>query len=48
MRYDKNVPEKGPQYKVNDIHKNKFNGPFEIKEIFKNSAVLYNLIIKQS
>ena len=53
IRFDKHVPENRPDYKVGDkvyvktsqIQNklgNKFNGPYEIKEILRNSAILYN------
>lgn len=53
IRFDKSVSEKIPEYKpgdkvyvkesqIKDKAQNKFNGPFEIKEVFKTSAIVLN------
>lgn len=58
-RFDKHVSENIPQYKVGgkvyvkesqikNKLANKFNGPFEISEIFRNSAAVYNPQTKQT
>lgn len=58
-RFDKHVNDNLPEYKVGDkVYvkesqikdklQNKFNGPFEIKEILRNSAILFNPQTKQS
>lgn len=53
IRFDKHVPENQPEYQIGDkVYikesqikdklQNKFNGPFEIKQIFQNSAIVLN------
>ena len=58
IRFDKSVSDKIPEYKpgdkvyvkesqIKDKAQNKFNGPFEVLEVFKTSATLLNPETKQ-
>ena len=58
VRFDKNIPENRHEYNIGDkVYvkesqiknklQNKFNGPFQIIEIFQNSATLLNLETNQ-